>query len=267
MSQSKNWCFTSFVVPRTEKGTYMIYGIEICPNTKKVHYQGYVEYSSNYRIKAVKDDFHDNTLHVESRKGSQIQAIDYCKKDGKFEEFGKKKEQGRRIDLEKFKNRVKRKATDMELLDEGFIGEIAKYPRLLPFIRNAYSEKRSWKTTVFNYWGPSGSGKSRRAFNFLPDAYVKDDTQWFDGYLDGQDIICEDLKGNMPISVLLQLLDRYKVQGQIKGSYVNLNPKILVITSKLPITRYYDEKYSDEISRRVDIFEEIYNDVGEQDLS
>lgn len=80
-----------------QKATYIIYGIEICPETKKEHYQGYMEFDGQIRFGQLKKIF--PKMHIEQRKGTQKQAIEYCKKDGKVYEYGEKKEQGKRNDL------------------------------------------------------------------------------------------------------------------------------------------------------------------------
>lgn len=86
---SRNYCFTSWnkLQYDTSKVKYICYGEELCPKTAKLHYQGYVEFYSPLRICAVKKIFNDDTIHLESRKGTKKQAIDYCKKDGKFFEY------------------------------------------------------------------------------------------------------------------------------------------------------------------------------------
>lgn len=90
---SRSYCFTSWK-PITYTVTaecdirYLCYGIEICPKTQKQHYQGYLELRKPLRMQGVKKLLDDNTIHLEKRKGTRDQARDYCKKDGKFYEYG-----------------------------------------------------------------------------------------------------------------------------------------------------------------------------------
>lgn len=51
--QGKYWCFTDFEcrTDYSEWGAkYLIYGVEVCPTTEKVHHQGYCEFESNQRL-------------------------------------------------------------------------------------------------------------------------------------------------------------------------------------------------------------------------
>lgn len=92
LGTNRNYCFTAWKIPEYNPNTmkYMIYGEEMCPRTKTIHYQGYVELKSPARVVTCKKYFNDDTIHLEKRRGSKNQAIDYCKKDGKFLEFGGK---------------------------------------------------------------------------------------------------------------------------------------------------------------------------------
>eukprot|EP00969_Alexandrium_andersonii_P286488 12664453-Alexandrium_andersonii.AAC.1 len=72
---------------------------------------------------------------------------------------------------------------------------------------------------VFWLWGAAGTDKSRLAKAVMRGAYIKPpDTRWFDGY-DGQEVcILNDLrKGTFTFNYLLELLDRYPFQVEIKG--------------------------------------------------
>ncbi len=53
---------------------------EICPDTKKPHIQGYIEYNVPRTFQGVKRHLGDNTMHVEPRKGTKTQAVTYCTK-------------------------------------------------------------------------------------------------------------------------------------------------------------------------------------------
>ncbi len=117
MSQRfRSICFTSYqneITYDQEKVQYIVFQREICPDTKKEHWQGYCELKSQMRMKAIKKMFNDNTLHIEDRKGSQEQAITYCKKDDTRKsgeephEYGEPKKAGRRSDLITFTKNIK----------------------------------------------------------------------------------------------------------------------------------------------------------------
>lgn len=120
--RSRNYCFTSYVVPKpdTTKVQYMVYQKEECPTTKREHYQGYVELVDKLSIKQVKSIFDNNALHLEIRRGTQQQAIDYCtKSDTRVDEpvhYGEPKKPGRRTDLDEILSDVRDGATVGEIL-------------------------------------------------------------------------------------------------------------------------------------------------------
>lgn len=122
----RNWCFTKFgeaEPPYTKHMRYMIYQREKCPTNGKLHWQGYVEFSEGLTMKAIKKIFMDETLHLEPRKGTQLQAIDYCRKSetaviGSQKELGESKNQGSRSDLNSIWEAVESGATKLELLHE-----------------------------------------------------------------------------------------------------------------------------------------------------
>lgn len=81
------WCFTSFSedeVARLKKMpgvAAMCVGEEIAPATQKTHFQGYIRFDNPVRFSFWKNQF--PTLHVERRRGTEAEAAEYCRKDGK----------------------------------------------------------------------------------------------------------------------------------------------------------------------------------------
>lgn len=127
MQGYRNWCFTSyreepFVL--TDRMTYIIFQKEVCPTTKKEHWQGYVEFEKVTSMKMAKKELEDPQVHLEPRKGTQQQAIDYCKKKDSRKEnsepiiFGTPKKQGARNDLDSMVEAILFGATKLELLKE-----------------------------------------------------------------------------------------------------------------------------------------------------
>ena len=95
----RNICFTinnTHEIPsiNLDKVQYYIIGKEYA-STGTPHLQGYAELIGTHRLNAVKRIFGSNTMHIEKRRGTQDEAINYCKKDGDFVEHGIKKSGGR----------------------------------------------------------------------------------------------------------------------------------------------------------------------------
>lgn len=60
--------------------TFIIGQLEICPTTQRRHYQLYAESSKPLSRTQWKQHLGNNGAHIELRRGSQQQAIDYCTK-------------------------------------------------------------------------------------------------------------------------------------------------------------------------------------------
>lgn len=86
-SQSRSWLITSFNVDSFRDNVdftnikYGIWQVEECPDTGKLHVQGYFEWRSPVRLAAAKRAIGDPQAHLEARRGSREQARDYCSKE------------------------------------------------------------------------------------------------------------------------------------------------------------------------------------------
>ncbi len=87
-------------------------------------------------------------------------------------------------------------------------------------------------------YGPTGSGKSRRAHResealcpgsvlWLPDQSLR----WFDGYNGHKGLVLDDFTGDAELPFLLRLLDRYPLKVPIKGGFMEFVGRIVWITS------------------------------------
>lgn len=83
----RSWCVTLWSEEdvgrlKAEAGICaMCVGEEVCPTTQKVHYQSYVRFESNKRFSWWKNQFPG--AHVELRRGTEAEAAEYCRKDGR----------------------------------------------------------------------------------------------------------------------------------------------------------------------------------------
>lgn len=110
--------------------------------------------------------------------------------------------------------------------------------------------------TVF--WGPTGSGKSRKAWELSgPDAYSKDPrTKFWCGYKDQNIVIIDEFRGGIDISHLLRWLDRYPVRVERKGSSAPLVADTFYITSNLSPNQWYpdlDTETKSALMRRLNV--------------
>lgn len=223
-----------------EVGSFMIYQHELGENGTN-HLQGYVEFSGQKRISALKKI--NSSIHWESRRGTQQQAIDYCSKEdtrvmGPWE-HGQRKAQGARSDLEAAKAILDAGGTTLDIADSDF-GAYVKYNKAFDRYKREITPTRNWGMQVYVYWGPPGTGKTRKAFEEHPDAFFKPDGEWWDGYTGQDTVVIDDFYGGMRWCFLLKLLDRYPLAVPFKGGFHQFVSKTIIFTSNVDICDWYD---------------------------
>lgn len=90
----------------------------------------------------------------------------------------------------------------------------------------------SQPVTVYWWFGPTGTGKSKLAWERFPDCYTKMMNKWWDGY-EGQKVcLFDDYRPNMcTFAELLRILDRYPMMVEFKGGSCHLTATTFVITT------------------------------------
>lgn len=191
----------------------------------------------------------DNHAHWEIRRGSADEARVYCMKadtrlEGPWEYGEASKGQGQRRDLEE--------ATHTALTTRSIRAVAQQHPSSFVKYHNGFQSLLFHTTTartepprVLLYYGVTGSGKTRQAYADYGDALYRKapDTVWFDGYCGQKTLLLDDFAGaasKMSLSYLLQLLDRYPIDVQVKGSYASLQATKIIITSNLHPRLWYD---------------------------
>lgn len=114
--------------------------------------------------------------------------------------------------------------------------------------------------SVVAFIGPTGTGKSRRAWEEAGlAAYPKDPrTKFWDGYRDQKHVVIDEFRGAIDIAHLLRWFDRYPVLVEIKGSATCLVAEKIWITSNLPMELWFpgiDLATYDALARRVQVIQ------------
>jgi hypothetical protein len=247
----KHWCWTlnnytedeeQVIQARAQDSSaieFLVYGREQ-GDQGTPHLQGFVSLTSRKSMSFVKNLL-GTRLHLEPRRGTVQQAVDYCEKDGDVWRFGEQPAgQGERTDLKRVHSAIKEGKTLQEIADV-HPQEFIRYHNGITKLHSFYQKKRDWQTEVFVFWGATGTGKTKRAFQEAGETkWIYPSGGWFDGY-DGQDnvIFDEYTGGEFKLSYLLKLLDRYEMQVPVKGGFVNWKPKKLWITSNLKPEDWY----------------------------
>lgn len=241
-------------------GAYVIVGKEIAPTTGTPHLQGFVFFKKPVRMTQVIKKL--DRAHIEVSKGTIEQNITYSKKDGEFLEFGEppmtqaeKGEKGREYWDEQFKLAASgnQSECDPELK--------IRYDRALDRIeaKNRPKLPPLEELTHKWYWGPTATGKSRKAREENPDAYLKGCNKWWDGYKYQDAVIIEDFdKNHHGLGHHLKIWgDHYPFPAEVKGGHMEIRPKLVIVTSNYsPEMIWGDDKSTREpIERRYRVIE------------
>lgn len=268
MLNRKYWVFTQFLAsphnlhwatlpPGVD---YVIYQQEMCPDTLRMHYQGYIQLSSSQYMTFLKNIISSN-VHLEPQRApSTDQARDYCLKDrtavdGPWElgtyvsHTSRRKKQTAYYD--DFRDAILSGATErsmwMDYAPQMFrfgkafqslycYGTTSLVPRVI-----ARREEPPHVTVLI---GPTGCGKTRYAYDKHgpEDLYVLPITDgfWLDGYSGQLAILYDEFTGNLPLLKFLSLLDRYSISVARKGGFVLYAPDRIYITSNLAPFSWYE---------------------------
>lgn len=211
------------------------------------HLQGYLRLSNKRALGGMKK-LHASA-HWEVRKGTHEEAEAYCTKEetraaGPWR-FGEPPAAGKRSDLSELHEMLQAGKSESEISDEAF-GTWAKYFRAIERYRRLHTvANRDWHTEVVVLWGPTGTGKSRRAsYEAGPNAYWclqpgQGQAFFLDGYEGQENVVIDEFYGWIPYSVLLKMLDRYPLMLHTKGGATNFYPKKVWITSNKPPSEWY----------------------------
>lgn len=246
MSAVKHWCFTinNYTDVDCESldqlpCAYLVYGKEGANSTK--HLQGYITLEKKLRRTGLKKLFRNNGVHLEPMRGTPEQAASYCKKEGNFIERGiLPSGKGARTDIVAFREAIKSGATIKQLIEDHTTCTF-RYYNTMERIRLHYAPERTTPPKISVYWGETGTGKTRKAWDEFPDLWVYPGFGWFDGY-DGHKVaLFDDFSGGeFKITYLLRLLDRYKMRVPVKGGFTNWNPEHILLTSNLNPRTWYE---------------------------
>lgn len=277
MTRARNWCFTinnpenniELSADEIERFhiRYLVWQKEQGEQNTE-HIQGYIEFSKVKRMSALKKMGFLNKGHFERRRGTRAQARDYCmKEDTRIEgpfEIGEFVVQGKRSDLIEVKDDMLGGMTVDEAVEQ-HTATYARYPKLITKCREIYTKRRAIKQyqkrskkKVIALIGPTGTGKTSHVYKKYDaeDIYhyrqTNTNTVWFNGY-DGQKVILiDDYYGSWKWTFLLNILDIYPTQVEIKGGFVWLNWERIYITSNTMPNNWYRRTDSiDPLLRRI----------------
>lgn len=248
---------------------YIILGQEIAPTTGTPHLQGFLIWN-NAKTKSATIKKLPRRTHVKIANGTPYENYVYCSKDGNVcWEIGDRPEkvgQGKRTDMLEIKKKIKKNINIKTLLEED---DIVNYQQLkyAENLKKYYEVKRNWKTEVKWYYGATGTGKTKMAYEEMVEEaqdedniYFSMDTgKWWEGYDAQEYVIIDDMRADfLKFHQLLKLLDRYPYKVETKGSTRQFIPKKIIITSAYhPSKMFRTREDLGQLIRRIDVIKEF----------
>lgn len=234
------------------------------------HVQGYIVLKEPRRLTWMKKRL--PRAHLERRRGNHSQALQYVLKEQTREEGPhaypstvdvnslmsgltspntQTTSGGNSISkLQLMKISIDGGAKDLDLAEQDFDTWIKHYKGLAHY-RMLKSRPRDHEVEVHVYQGPTGTGKSRYAKETYPEAYWKQRSMWWDGYLNHEVVILDEFYGWLPFDLLLRICDRYPMYVESKGGQINFVAKKIIITTNSLPERWYKNVYFKSFTRRV----------------
>lgn len=256
---------------RSCAGTYCISA------TGLKHLHLVLEDVSAMRFAAIKKQF--PSMHITPTRGTKEQAEDYISKKGKWAEEGEqviyrnqigeiKSNRGNRRDLEILEDLIAKGYHPNEILRMSI-----SYRRYEKFIKDAYFDKRKREMpfrkeiTVFWHVGESGSGKTFTADKLLQEYgedavyFVSDYTSGAMDMYNGEKILfLDEFRGQIPFSVFLTWLGKYRVQVHARYNNTFALWNEVHIATVLPPEKVYAKMVS-AFDSEIDTFAQLQNRI------
>lgn len=264
MSKSfRNSCMACYTEPKPnmEFINYICWQREICPDTKRIHWQTYVEFKDKFTVKKCQSYVGVIDCHLATRAGKPEEAKAYCCKsesrdiDALFIEFGKmqKTGQGNRSDIIDLCERIKNNG-----IIEDF--EYFKYSKNITDLKAIMNQTKTNEFRIVSTCviiGVPECGKTSLIYkkHGFENCYKLDMSSsecWFDGYHQESILIIDDFYGWIKYGQLLNILDGFPLKLQIKHNHTYANWTKVYITSNAPMHEWYNRLEISALTRRIE---------------
>lgn len=246
--RSRGWCFTinnptgwddAELDTVKDRTTYGVIGRET-GETGTFHYQGFIRFANATAFSRIKTYL--SRAHIEPQRGSVHQAADYCKKDGDFDEWGELPEKKRNSKERWHFILDHAESGDLKSVRDEYPGDYLRYHDRL---RSLKKRQPAIIADLCNEWwyGPTGTGKSRKIWEDYPEHYGKQLNKWWDGYEDEEVVVIEEWapRNEMTASNLKIWADRYPFNAEIKGGQLKkIRPKKVIVTSNYSMEQCFE---------------------------
>ena len=225
---------------------YIIVGKEI-GESGTPHLQTYVEFKEGVTLSTLKKRLSCKKLHAEVRRGTSVEASDYCKKDGDYFEKGTISKQGAREDLKLLKASIFNGSSVDEICEDNPV-MFHQYGRTLNKLEELHMRK-IWRTEMtlgIWYYGKTGVGKSHKALaDFDPNTHYiyPNDKGWWDGYKQQGTVVFNEFRGELDYKEMLDLVDKWPKNVARRGREpLPFTSKHIIVTSSKHPKEIYGEQ-------------------------
>jgi hypothetical protein len=285
-ARSACWIFTAWTAnrPRLVPGVdYICCQQERCPSNGRLHWQGYLELGSRMNafgimvlfLQAVTEPAWVEATHggdatlaflpqtkdvfFDTRRGPQFKAIAYTKKANQYTVPGTWMEEGTKH-AEDVGGMWMSLQQDIESgmrqsdLNMKYFRLFAQFGRGIVQARmECLPPPADRDVKCYLFYGPTGSGKTRRVRKLFGDRHVDDiyakvQGKWWDGYMLQPAVLFDDFYGanspgggagggmreasnGLPIDEMLRVMDRYPHQVEVKNGHRWLRNEFIFFTS------------------------------------
>lgn len=184
------------------------------------HYQGYIENETPIRFSTLKKKF--PTIHLEIRKGTQLQAYEYVTKEetrigqilGNMEKPPEEKKRGRGEILKSLHERIQNgeKVDDIILTSPEAMPHYRNLRELESVVQRTAARKKKIRDMRVTYlYGETGVGKTRYVYETYDDELyrVTDYDNPFDRYNGEKVLVLDEFNSQLKFETMLLLLDVY----------------------------------------------------------
>lgn len=242
--RSRGWCFTINNPSEWDKidreglisvASYVVTGNEVGAEGTP-HWQGFAYFKERKSFRQLQQLL--PRAHLERSRGTNVQAIEYCKKDGDFQEWGTVPS-GPKGQEDKWREvLLLARAGQLDAVEEKFPAIFIRYHAKLLGLHKP--ERPIILESLENEWwvGATGTGKSSTLWRLYPTHYQKSLNKWWDGYMGEDTVAIEEWspKNECTSSQLKVWADRYPFSAEIKGGTLQkIRPRRIIVLSNFSI--------------------------------
>jgi hypothetical protein len=226
---------------------YYIFQLEQGEKENVKHHQMYLLFTKRKYFTWIKEQF--PTAHIEQRRGSHIQAKEYCSKTDTrvslTNEWGDENEQGKRNDLSDILDMIYEGRSINDIINT-YPSQYLRYRNNIEHLYERHKSELTLKTfrqlQVTYVWGKTGVGKTStimKHHGFDKVYRITDYKHPFDTY-QGQDIIIfDEFHSQIKIELMLNLLDGYPLKLPARYNDKTAQYKQVYIISNEPLDKQY----------------------------